>query len=314
MSLLQLIYTPATAQINLVPNPSFEEYDSCPIAFGDFFVKNWNNPTISSPDYFNQCNTFYVSTPQNNIGFQYARTGNAYIGLAVVLNTSNFREYAQCKLLRPLKKDREYRFSFFISLADFFSMACDQIGVHFSDFPVSNPFSYNLDLIPSCSSKPGYIFKDKANWVEVEGTYKAIGGEEYLTIGFFAKDININTILLDTNNFGETIYYVDDVSVIEQDEFPLKVPTAFTPNGDNVNDLFYPVFFDHNLNVKEFRIYNQWGQVIHNNPAIPWDGTYKNEPQPQSVYTYYLYIDLPDPYNPNETITSQKVGSFSLIR
>ena len=73
------------AQINLVPNSSFETFTSCPSFPGQVeFAFPWYNPTNSSPDYFNACNTFSVGIPQNFMGFQYPRTGNANMGLYVV--------------------------------------------------------------------------------------------------------------------------------------------------------------------------------------------------------------------------------------
>lgn len=130
----------------------------------------------------------------------------------------------------------------------------------------------------------------------------------------FSDNSKTNFVKVSGGWSDEPYYYIDDVSVIENENTPFVMPSAFSPNGDKVNDTYYPTYFDSLIKIKEFRIYNQWGEIVHNNPAIPWDGTYKNEPQPQSVYTYYLYIDLPDPDNSNEIITYQKVGSFSLTR
>lgn len=56
----------------------------------------------------------------------------------------------------------------------------------------------------------------------------------------------------------------------------LSVPSAFTPNGDGINDIFHVGVY----NVASFniRIYNRWGQLVFesNNPAFEWDGRDKN--------------------------------------
>ena len=319
ISLLQLIYTPATAQINLVPNPSFEEVDSCPPNREIFVAKSWINPTTATPDNFNQCNSSPSSgVPQNDFGFQYARTGVSYIGMHS--KDYNFSqggscEYIQCHLLHPMEFNKKYKVSFYLSLAELNKYACDNIGVYFSNAAISRQDALSFDLKPSISSKPKMPITDSENWVEVSGVYKANGGEEFMTIGMLSNFDSVYWVVVDTNGlFKDCYYYFDDISVIDIGDTPFKISSAFTPNNDGINDNIFPLFLDNSFIVKEFRVYNMWGEVVHNDPHNPWDGTYKNEPQPQSVYTYYLYIDLPDPYNPNETITSQKVGSFSLIR
>jgi hypothetical protein len=83
-----LLFASAKAQ-NLLPNPSFEEYDQCPTGFGDFngFVSAWINTSISgaagTPDYFNACNTdeCSVGVPFNRqADYAPALTGEAYSG------------------------------------------------------------------------------------------------------------------------------------------------------------------------------------------------------------------------------------------
>ena len=74
---------------------------------------------------------------------------------------------------------------------------------------------------------------------------------------------------------------------------PVVMPNAFSPNGDGKNDDFYPVIFNNLGTVKAFRIYNRWGQVIHDS-TLPWDGKYKGESQPADTYMYYLVVGIPE--------------------
>lgn len=67
----------------------------------------------------------------------------------------------------------------------------------------------------------------------------------------------------------------------------ILVPSAFTPNGDGLNDVLKPLLFG----IKEFKyfsVYNRFGQLVFktNNPGIGWDGTMKGEPQPIGVFVY----------------------------
>ncbi len=73
------------------------------------------------------------------------------------------------------------------------------------------------------------------------------------------------------------------------EEFFAEVPTAFTPNGDNVNDVFKLIWLG--VDDIEFSIYNRFGKrVFHTkDKSEGWDGTYKGEQQPLGVYVYYIY-------------------------
>ncbi len=87
------------------------------------------------------------------------------------------------------------------------------------------------------------------------------------------------------------------------------IPTAFTPNGDGLNDIFKlgNARFDRLAN---FEIYDRWGQVIFRstNKNVGWDGTYKGEPMDMGVYHYIIMLSRPD--NSYEQIK----GDVTLIR
>ena len=69
----------------------------------------------------------------------------------------------------------------------------------------------------------------------------------------------------------------------------LEMPNAFTPNGDAVNDLFR-IPPNIALKLKEFSIYNQWGQLLFttDDASRGWDGTFKGVMQNAGVYVYYI--------------------------
>jgi hypothetical protein len=93
--------------INLVPNPSFEVYDSCPSTWtsgdGPIVLANpWFQPYIpaSSSDYFNSCDVTsnFWGVPFNVLGYQLARTNQAYAGIILRYgnnNSTNYREYIE---------------------------------------------------------------------------------------------------------------------------------------------------------------------------------------------------------------------------
>ena len=86
------------------------------------------------------------------------------------------------------------------------------------------------------------------------------------------------------------------------------VPNAFSPNGDGVNDVFKAQ--GNNIASLKLIVYNRWGQVVFegNDLHTGWDGTLKGQPQPISVYVYYLTAAFED----GKTHTEQ--GNITLIR
>jgi gliding motility-associated-like protein len=73
----------------------------------------------------------------------------------------------------------------------------------------------------------------------------------------------------------------------------IAVPSAFTPNGDGLNDYFYPLnAFKANSLV--FRVFNRYGQIIFesNDWTKKWDGRYKSIQQPPGTYVWtFSYTD-----------------------
>jgi len=80
-------------------------------------------------------------------------------------------------------------------------------------------------------------------------------------------------------------------TVIIEEELIYFVPNAFTPDGDEFNQIFLPVFtsgFDpYDFN---FQVYNRWGELIFesNNHEIGWDGTYHGKLVQEGVYTWQI--------------------------
>jgi gliding motility-associated-like protein len=90
----------------------------------------------------------------------------------------------------------------------------------------------------------------------------------------------------------------------------IAVPTAFTPNGDGMNDYLYPLNA-YKARDLDFRVYNRYGQLVFETKdwTRKWDGTFHGVPQPMGSYVWMLtYIN---------TDTNEKVfkkGSTLLIR
>ena len=67
------------------------------------------------------------------------------------------------------------------------------------------------------------------------------------------------------------------------------VPNAFTPNGDNKNDIFRIRTYGLS-EVKAFRVFNRWGEMVFESfdASEGWDGTWNGESCSPGVFVYYL--------------------------
>jgi gliding motility-associated-like protein len=94
-----------------------------------------------------------------------------------------------------------------------------------------------------------------------------------------------------TNGCG----FITDSSTVNFENCGCKffVPTAFTPNGDGINDVFmlkYQCIFSS----YQLKIFNRWGQLVFvsRNPSIGWDGNFKGASQPVGSYVWEMsYTD-----------------------
>lgn len=104
---------------------------------------------------------------------------------------------------------------------------------------------------------------------------------------------------------------LDSVVVIVSGVF--RMPNAFTPNGDGHNDFFAPIRLGPSVSLKEFRIYNRWGELVHS-AAEPWDGKLNGKEQPAGTFVYYVIASVPDEQHPGGFKDEKQEGAFSLLR
>lgn len=224
--LLFCIVFTTTAQ-NLVPNPSFEEYDTCPNNMDQLnYVVGWENFSQYSPDYFNSCNPCNTPTdgcfsvPYNWGGYQQAATGNAYAGIYTREEhpwITNIREFIGAQLNSPMIIGTKYFASFKVNLSlnGAFNTATDKLGILFSTvlYNSANPAPINnFAHIYSTT-----IITDTVNWTIIKGSIIADSAYQYVIIGGFFDDDNTNFIRLlfdSTSTIPLAAYYfIDNVFV-----------------------------------------------------------------------------------------------------
>ena len=76
-----------------------------------------------------------------------------------------------------------------------------------------------------------------------------------------------------------------------RDELIYYVPNTFTPNTDNINNVFKPVFSSGvSPSNYTFLIYNRWGEIIYESHSIDdgWDGMFDSKNSPDGTYVWSL--------------------------
>ncbi len=115
------------------------------------------------------------------------------------------------------------------------------------------------------------------------------------------------SLTLINNNGCSTTEYVDVLKDCYTD-----MPNAFSPNGDHVNDYFYPrQLLRSDVASMRLRIFNRWGQLVFqttNKEGHGWDGRFNEQDQPQGVYIYTIHIVM------NNGSEESYEGNITLIR
>jgi gliding motility-associated-like protein len=86
------------------------------------------------------------------------------------------------------------------------------------------------------------------------------------------------------------ICYSTDSVVMLYCNVSLRMPNAFTPNNDGLNDLFRSATQPENITTFHLLIFDRWGKNIFETQDIHkgWDGTIERKPAPSGAYGYTL--------------------------
>lgn len=91
----------------------------------------------------------------------------------------------------------------------------------------------------------------------------------------------------------------DELRVSPEEEVPVFVPNAFSPNGDGINDLFFPMA-QGSIPLALFRIRDRWGGLLFerkggltNDASLGWDGRVDGRVVESGIYFWELLLALP---------------------
>jgi len=196
------------------------------------------------------------------------------------------------------------------------------------------PFQYSLDN-QTFSGSPIFIglepdeynvYVQDANGC-IFNTDAQIVGEPSELMVELGDDVTIlfgDPVTLDadiTNATGDVLYNWNPVGpdsldcyIIVEKIRTVDVPTGFTPNSDNTNDLLTVHGYE-GTKVTSFQIFDRWGELVHqdaeffiNDRARGWNGRFLGEDVMAGVYIWYLEVEYAD----GETASFK--GETTLIR
>jgi gliding motility-associated-like protein len=199
--------------------------------------------------------------------------------------------------------------------------SCSRVSVNGVVYTADTVISYTLTSALGCdsitSSDTIRIHSPKTITITADQTLPLVEGDSTMLIiaplgtyynVVWTPDSNISSInsqsptvapktsttysvaAVDSNNCSVSGSINITVTANTQNDFIM--PTAFSPNGDGVNDLFKAILRN-GATVTMFHIYNRWGELIYDKDrdnSDGWEGLYKNVAQPIGVYVYFISV------------------------
>ncbi len=112
-----------------------------------------------------------------------------------------------------------------------------------------------------------------------------------------SQDITYSLIATDENGCTAS----DQVNIIVTVPRRVFIPTAFSPNADGLNDVFYVQGGSEVLRVISLQVFDRWGNAVFRNDDTPvndyeygWDGTFRGRFVGQEVYVYSAEVEFID--------------------
>lgn len=226
------------AQPNHVINGNFDVVSTCPVNLSQANrCSGWRSYSNGTPDYFNSCaSSGMVDVPLNFVGFQYAASGNGYMGgyyYTAGINNS-YKEYIAGKMT-PLTPGKSYEVSLSVSLANTSHYGTNDLGIFFYDSGANSINTQNvIPFTPQVSYSSYGPIMDTSSWVRLSKIFVADSAYDNIVIGGFMNYNSLTTNSLGSNG-NDAYYYIDSVVVRQVDTIRT---TAFTDTILCVGDTF----------------------------------------------------------------------------
>ncbi len=269
-----------TFKISLIPNPSFENVNCIPNGPAQLnCAEGWSQATLATSDLFSTDGFIpnFVSLPLPD--------GNNCVATRI---DADWMEYIGTCLNGPLLAGQSYLLRFNVA-SDIYNGEID-----FSDFPV------DLVLFGKTSCDPFPIqttsCPESLGWKEIGKINYSMKHSWISTYIFFTPKEDIYSVMLggpcDFPAVTALYIFWDNLQLNRaDDEIIYYVPNTFTPNGDEDNNIFNPVFVcGYDPFEYRFEVYDRWGETVFTSldSKAGWDGTYNGLPAKEGVFGWKL--------------------------
>lgn len=154
--------------------------------------------------------------------------------------------------------------------------------------PLATILNPNFDFVNTSQGATSYYW-DFGDPVALNGTNNSTAvnpSHGYSYVG----EYKVNLVATSSKGCVDIAYILVEIAP----DFALYIPNAFTPDGNNVNDIFQPMGVGIDEENYRMDIFDRWGENIFtsNNFRKGWDGSVKGSSKsaPQGVYTYKLMV------------------------
>lgn len=285
---------------NLVPNPNFALYTTCPDNYSQITrCEHWYSSNVGTPDFFHNCATgagsTWVGVPSNIFGYQ-SNDAGAYAGaITYVTGSTSWLKENIVTDIPALIVGKTYKVTVRVSLGDSSRFATDGFGVYFYTYD-------SLGIYWGMSDKPfprpqidygSYgILTNKTSWVTMTQTFVADSAYKHMVVGVLKPDTALHTSVDPTCTRPQAYYYYDSVAV----ERIFGASTEDVENGVRVSQ--YPNPFHESCTILidrapvkghyETTIYNAMGVAVKQISSDSHEFTIQRDQLPTGMYIYKI--------------------------
>ena len=159
------------------------------------------------------------------------------------------------------------------------------------DYTLNNPnISYNLKN--AVCALPGEVkFTLNGN---TNGAASIMHGTEVFAVNETVTGLTSGNNHFSILNKQGCIIDTLDINVPHDGCNPIIFPNSFTPNGDNINDVFKPLL-DSDPLVYDLSVFDRWGKLLFQSKSFytGWDGKYGGRPVAFGVYYWVATYTMP---------------------
>lgn len=124
----------------------------------------------------------------------------------------------------------------------------------------------------------------------------------------------------DVSDPGLIVVNVEDINCCKSSDslriisLAITLPSAFSPNGDGLNDTFGPIGPDEGISDFSLKVFNRWGQKVWEAISLKdeWNGTFNGQISPSGIYSWQMSFNVIG--NISFTGKAQYKGNVTILR